>query len=373
MSILIAGDLAPIRRYESLFSKGKIDFIDKFILDEIKESDLFIVNLEVPLSGKKPLKANALPELIANPSVIKGMKELNVDICSLGNNHIMDAGIDGITTTFQYLGKNKIEYFGAGFNKVESNKLLIKKVKNKKIGFYSISNNEFSVATNDVAGANPEDLIAWYYNIPKFKSMVDFLIIFYHTGIDQNIYPTPYLQRKCKLLIDLGADFITCQHSHVTGTHEVYKGKEIFYGQGDFIFDYGVDIDDYRKYGSILKLEIIENELVCKPIYFKRNKTILKVLSGVEKKDFEENKKRESLNNINSDFIETNYINEINKRKALYMNLILSFGSKNILKVLNKLKISDRILNKSYSKFLLNIFQNDIHRNMFIRILQKKI
>ncbi|WP_117880649.1 CapA family protein [Aureibaculum luteum] len=371
MSILIAGDLAPIRRYEKLFSQVDMHFLDEKITKEILNSELFIVNLEAPLSDNVSKTKSAIPSLVASPNVINGLRELGIDICCLGNNHIMDAGSKGLNSTTNILEANSIEHFGAGSNISTSDRLLIKIISGFKVGFYAISNNEFSIGTKELPGANPEDLISWYYNIPKYKKQVDYLLVFYHTGINKSLYPSPNMQRKSRLLIDLGADLVTCQHSHVTGTYENYNGGEIVYGQGDFIFDYGVDIDDFRKYGSFLKVEF-KNKLELKRIYFKKDGFKLELLTGNEKNEIEKKIEIESKKITNPEFLDKWYEEYVMSQKKNYINNIISFGNLYFLKILNRLNITKNIFNGSYRKTLFNLTQNDIHRDILKQILNKK-
>ena len=44
------------------------------------------------------------------------------------------------------------------------------------------------------------------------------------------MYPSPYLQKVCRKIIDYGADIIVCQHSNCIGCYENYSKGEIIYG-----------------------------------------------------------------------------------------------------------------------------------------------
>src|SRR5690606_27860319 len=59
-----------------------------------------------------------------------------------------------------------------------------------------------------------------------------------HGGIEHYEYPSPRLQRVCRSMVRHGADLVLCQHSHLIGTVEKYRGGEILYGQGNAIYGY---------------------------------------------------------------------------------------------------------------------------------------
>ena len=50
-------------------------------------------------------------------------------------------------------------------------------------------------------------------------------------------YPSPYLQKVCRKMVEKGANLVVCQHSHCIGSYETYNNSTIVYGQGNFIFN----------------------------------------------------------------------------------------------------------------------------------------
>lgn len=71
----------------------------------------------------------------------------------------------------------------------------------------------------------------------NLRKKVDYVIVLYHGGKEHYRYPSPYLQKVCRRLVDKGADLVVCQHSHCIGCEEKYKSGTIVYGQGNFLFD----------------------------------------------------------------------------------------------------------------------------------------
>mgnify|MGYP002235661412 CR=1 FL=1 len=101
-----------------------------------------------------------------------------------------------------------------------------------KIGFISFAEHEFTIASENTPGANPfneEDAIRVIHSL---KNECDYVVALYHGGIEHYRYPSPQLQHRCRRLVDSGADYVICQHSHCIGCYETYDNSTIVYGQG---------------------------------------------------------------------------------------------------------------------------------------------
>ena len=103
---------------ESLLDPGVVSFL--------KDSDHVIVNVEGPLYDKDKDAANSSdnikkPEGSAaalvhamDPAVCDFLEKINADVWNICNNHIMDAGPDGIRSTLSYASKCNAKTLGAG-------------------------------------------------------------------------------------------------------------------------------------------------------------------------------------------------------------------------------------------------------------------
>jgi len=75
---------------------------------------------------------------------------------------------------------------------------------------------------------------------------MDFVVFSIHWGSNYNWVPSERFTRLAHFVIDqCGVDLFHGHSSHHVQGIEVYKGKPIVYGCGDFVDDYAVD-DDYR-------------------------------------------------------------------------------------------------------------------------------
>ena len=64
-----------------------------------------------------------------------------------------------------------------------------------KIGIYACAENEFTIATDTTAGANPFDPFESLDHIQNLKRSCDYVIVLYHGGKEHYRYPSPYLQK----------------------------------------------------------------------------------------------------------------------------------------------------------------------------------
>ena len=230
--VTIAGDLAPLSVNQNLFEKGDANLI---LNDLVIDSDLFVANLECPITNSEnPIKKSG-PNIKASLGAVNGVKSVGIELVNLSNNHILDFGEKGFQDTITELTNSQIEYFGAGKNIKKANAVHVNEISGLRIGFYGVSEFEWSIATDDSSGANPIDRINFLE--AKKKLELDHLIVFIHGGKEHYNLPTPKLQKLARFYADYGASAVICQHTHIVGCYEIYNKIPIFYGQGNFIFN----------------------------------------------------------------------------------------------------------------------------------------
>lgn len=258
LNIVIGGDLVPVRRSKKYFKSGDAVKIFNDLLFEFEEADLSIVNLECPLINKStPIVKNG-PVLGVENACINGIKQANIDVLNLANNHILDHGSEGLENTLKVCSDAGVLTVGAGKNLEDARQILIKKVGNIKVGILAVAEHEFSIATKDTWGANPLDLIDYVRNIKSQRSKFDFLIVLLHGGNEGYQYPSPRLKDTCRFMVEMGANAVIVQHTHCPGCYEEYQNGHIIYGQGNLIFDSPSEDKNWFE-GFLVKLSIAEN------------------------------------------------------------------------------------------------------------------
>ena len=253
-TILVGGDVVPTQsNLESFLSGGSL--WDQNLMALRDQADIAVFNLECPLTDSDDPIEKCGPCMKAPRNAVKGLCSFRPDAVSLANNHILDYGPEGIRQTMEALSANGILTFGAGSDLDEADRPLILERNGKKIGFYALAEHEFSYARENSPGANPLDLLNLQERIRQIRDACDFLVVLYHGGREHYRYPSPMLQKTCRKIAVSGADVVLCQHSHCIGSHETYLGKEILYGQGNFLFD-AEDAGESFRTGLLVRIQI---------------------------------------------------------------------------------------------------------------------
>lgn len=256
MRILITGDIIPTKCNEWLFEKADAtSLLGETLVELFENADFKIGNLEGNLTESSRSIIKSGPAIKASVKSVNGYKAVGFDALSLANNHILDYGTDGFIDTIEALKGAGIAFFGGGINTHEAKKPYIFSDKvGTKVAVYACAEHEFTAATDNSPGANIYDECNVMEDISRLKKTVDYLIVLYHGAKEYYRYPVPYVQSRCRKMVEKGANLVLCQHSHCIGCYEKHKNGEILYGQGNFLFN-KID-NDYRHSGLIVQVDV---------------------------------------------------------------------------------------------------------------------
>lgn len=238
MKLLIGGDVVPTSSNERYFTDGDIKTLFGKTCDLAKQADRVLINLECALTNSDNAIAKFGPNLKANPSCVKALKNYGVTDVMLSNNHTFDFGIAGLDETVKTLEREGINYTGIGENDTDSRKPYIIEKDGEKVGIIDVCEHEYSYALPDRKGTNPFDPFLTMQDIRELKKKTDYLIVIYHGGKEHCHYPSPRVYNLCREMVNNGADAVLTQHSHCIGCYEEFNGGHILHGQGNFCFYY---------------------------------------------------------------------------------------------------------------------------------------
>lgn len=238
MKVLIAGDFCPQNRVAKKFEQGDFDSVLSEVKAIISAADYAIVNFECPVTkgGETPI-AKQGPNLQCSEEGMEAVKWTGFDCVTLANNHFLDFGKDGAEHTLEVCEKYGIDIVGGGMNLQEASKTLYKGIDGRTLAVINCCEHEFSIATEQTAGSNPLNPIQQYYAIQKAKQQADYILVIVHGGHEHYQLPSLRMQETYRFFIDAGADAVVNHHQHCISGYEVYQGKPIFYGIGNFCFD----------------------------------------------------------------------------------------------------------------------------------------
>ena len=237
-NISILGDICPTVDTQLAIESGNAKHVLGDVHSRIENSDFSLCNVEFPMTDEGEAVVKTGPVLGAKTSAIGFFENAGFSLLSLANNHIKDYGEEGVRSTLKVARDAGIPTVGAGLNIANAKLGYVQDVNGLKIGVMAFAEQEFNTATETSPGSNFLDPYSDFDKIKDFKATVDYLIVLYHGGIEYYEYPSPLLQKKCRKLVESGADYVSCQHSHIIGTRESYLEGEILYGQGNSVFGY---------------------------------------------------------------------------------------------------------------------------------------
>ena len=228
--------------------------------------DVVIAHVEIPHTTMERAQLSCLDvqALPASPDHLNVLKDLGIEIATCASNHTYDCGPNGVIDTISKLKSLGIQPVGAGMTITEAKKPAIIEKQGIKIGVlaYNASGPKMGWACSYKPGTNyvevltsytpaqdmpgcpskvhtfimPEVLDRMKSEIAELKKQVDIAIVCYHKGNGGN---TPklsdYERPMCHAAIDAGADIVFAQHHHLLKGIELYKGKPIYHGLGNFV------------------------------------------------------------------------------------------------------------------------------------------
>jgi poly-gamma-glutamate synthesis protein (capsule biosynthesis protein) len=240
----------------------------------LSEYGVVVANLETPLTDSdcpSPLRP-AIFRYKTRPSLARALKSAGIDAVSLANNHTRDYLAKGLADTMAHLDRASVAHFGAGRNRAEARRGLVMHTADFRLGLLgymegrrhwrfknlSFANDLFGFSWPGVARLS---LLDAQSDLARLRHTCDVLVAVVHWGAN-NQPITKEQERFGRLLIDAGADAVIGHHAHQVQPVELYKGRPIVYGLGNYAFDSrgnqdGMGAALHIDRGKIAKLELI--------------------------------------------------------------------------------------------------------------------
>ena len=256
-SIVFTGDIGFDRYMDKKWEDE--DLIAGEVLSFLHSGDHVAANVEGPILD---VPANTTTEGAAqlmhtmNPGAVNVLKKMHADIWNICNNHIMDAGEDGMKATLTEAAHAGVKTLGAGMNIEEASKPLILDEAGG-IGLIGVGYQRgCKPAGPDKAGClNWSDYDLIEARIRKIKKTCRWCVIVSHGGEEFTSLATPYTRDRYLKYLEMGADVIIGHHPHVPMNYETVGDKLIFYSLGNFIFDTPYQRAQFNtQYGLLVKL-----------------------------------------------------------------------------------------------------------------------
>ena len=199
--------------------EGYTYFFEK-MRDFFSEDDLTIINFEGVLKDDSRDAVNKTYCFRGPTDFARILPLSSIEAVNLDNNHTLDYGKRGKTSTVEALT-------GAGVHVFDELTPYIFEKDGTKIAFFGMQRVHFF---------SLREQLKEQIRILREEEGVNAIIFAQHAGTEYSSQHTNAQIDLAHKLIDMGADFIAGSHPHVVQGMEVYNGRYIFYSMGNFCF-----------------------------------------------------------------------------------------------------------------------------------------
>ena len=370
IKILLTGDFCPISRVEELTLSKKFEAIFNDFKDVLAGNDLIVTDLECPLTFSSTGRKKTGPHQKAHPECIKILQHAGIGLAAMANNHIMDYGSKGVIDTLELCKANNIATVGMGRSRQEAAEPYVLRKNGKRIAILNFADEEFITSPDGLFRCNPLDAVGAYYQIKEARLTNDKVIVIVHAGNEFYELPSPRTQNLYRYMIDLGADCVIAHHTHALSGYEIYNSKPVFYGLGNFIYDWPGKRNTGWNKGYVVKL-VISDDIVFEIIPLKQgnDKPGVFRLNEEETDEFETHIRY--LNSIISDErkLEEKFGNYLASVAPMYNAYIEPyFGG--LASTLRNRGLFPKLMSKRKRLLLLNIIRCESHREVLLGMLE---
>jgi len=249
-----------------------IDYIWGEALLELRraEVDLSIINLETAVTTAETHWLGKEIHYRMHPLNVDCLSLAGINGCAVANNHVLDWGYEGLSETLRTLDSAAVKHAGAGNDAGDAMAPAVFNVPGKsRVLLFSFGSTTSGIsrqwrATSACPGVNLLDDLteATASRIAKgmrqFQQPGDLLIVSIHWGGNWG-YDIPLEQIAfAHRLIEEGVSIVHGHSSHHVKAIEVFEGRLILYGCGDFLNDYeGISgYEDFR--GDLTLMYLVE-------------------------------------------------------------------------------------------------------------------
>lgn len=288
------------------------------VCDRLKDADLVFGNLECCLYQPSAERSLMDEGFYVAPAI--GQALVRAGYHAVGNANNVTYGADAIRSSLVELDRLGIAHVGAGLNREAARAPAILEKGGMRVGFlqrtsvYWPTNHEAGehspgVATlrghtayqlplhktrPEIPPANrpgvPPEILTWAdpvylaqyrEEIAALRGKVDIVVASHHWGLHEAVLQ--YMTEIAHAAIDAGADMVVGHGPHYSLPVEVYKGKPVFYGLGNFSFHTG---HGGRKHGDwvgmMARITLEERRIERVSFQFvrhnERNETLLRTM-----------------------------------------------------------------------------------------------
>ena len=230
----------------------------------LAEADLLIGHVEVPHTTRGVESVGDIPAPASAPENLKAVGRAGFHMASLAGNHIHDRGGEGIADTIANLAEQGIVSAGAGLDLDQARRPAVLARRGLRVGLlsyncvgpkegwagpkragcaylkiithYELENANPGGPPKVYTFADPDTVEAMQADVAAIRDRVDVLVVAFHKGVVHTpAHIAMYEKAVARAAIEAGADIVIGHHAHILRGVEVWRGKPIFHGLGNFV------------------------------------------------------------------------------------------------------------------------------------------
>lgn len=251
ISMSVIGDImCHNSQYTDAYNSSTDTYDFSYVFENIKQyispADIAIGNLETTFAGKERGYSN-YPTFNSPEQLATNLRDLGLDVLCTTNNHSLDTGYSGLSSTLKFLDEAGISHMGTYDSEASQNEILFKDVNGIKIAFlaYTYGTNGIPVPKDKPYCINliDKNLILKHLELAKEQNP-DLICVNMHWGVEYKTKQNSEQEELADFLFQNGVDIILGSHPHVlqpmekkTITLEDGTTKDCFviYSLGNFI------------------------------------------------------------------------------------------------------------------------------------------
>jgi hypothetical protein len=199
-------------------------------------SDLVMGNLEFAVAPRAGACNPSVRAMTVAPHLLSGLGKGPFQVFSLANNHVMDAGPDGLNATLGLLRQEGLAWLGAGDTYQDAVRPLVLEVKGRRLGLLAACDWSPHFARQDAAGIAPLRARELERRVTALRAQCDVVVVQLHADLEFTPHPAPWRIRLARRLVDHGAHAVIQHHPHVIQGWERRGEGVIAYSLGNFVF-----------------------------------------------------------------------------------------------------------------------------------------
>ncbi|WP_432933096.1 CapA family protein [Microbispora sp. CA-135349] len=232
--------------------------------ETLGRGDVVIGHIEVPHSTSTAQVSTDVPAPPADPAALSAVAGAGFHVVTLAGNHVYDVGDQGVADTIKYATEAGMATAGAGLTLEEARRPAVVERDGLRIGVlsYNCVGPRESWATSRKPGcayvkvlthyeldhaspggppavytfADPASLERMAEDVAALAAEVDIVTVSMHKGVGHTPAVLAMYERPvAHAAIDAGAHAVFAHHAHIMRGIEMYRGRPIYHGLGNFV------------------------------------------------------------------------------------------------------------------------------------------